>query len=96
MELATPVLENRCPDGGGGEIRDEVVSLARLGETDRGEEIVDDARLVVVGGTGQAGRGWRMLCVRAMASSTWLKIGAGSSGLGTNTRPTFSGVGSIS
>ena len=76
------------------------MSLARLGETDRGEEIVDDARPVVVrgwrrggGGGGQAGvevrrgrRAGRDLC---LASSAWLEIGTGSSGLGADTRPTF-------
>ena len=40
-----------------GEIRDEVVSLVRLGETDSGEEIVDDARLVIVQGCRPGGGG---------------------------------------
>ena len=40
-----------------GEIRDEIVSPARLGETDSGEAIVDDARLVVVRGCGPGGGG---------------------------------------
>ena len=42
-----------------GEIRDEVVSQARLGKTDSGVEIVDDARLVVVWGC-RPGRGGRL------------------------------------
>lgn len=40
-----------------GECRDQVVALVRLGETDRGEEIVDDARPIFVRGCRSGGGG---------------------------------------
>ena len=60
-----------------GECRDQVMSLARLGETDRGEEIVDVTRPVVVRGCRSGGEESRERLEDALCLSNGLFCLAG-------------------